>query len=53
MGGKGEGSSRNKYIGPINKVSGGGVGGWRKIECSRLGWVGRGRLMGENGDNCN
>ena len=28
-------------------------GGEGRIECGRWGWVGWGRVMGENEDNCN
>ena len=39
---------RNLYKGPMDKDN---SGGGFNMECG--GWVGQGRVMGENGDNCN
>ena len=40
--------SRNMYKEPMDKVN-----RWRRIECGRWGWVAKGRVKGENEDNCN
>ena len=45
---RGRVKSRNMYKGPMDKDNGQG-----RIECGRWGWLGKGRVIGKNGDNCN
>ena len=44
---RGSFSSSKSYTGPMDKDNGGG------LNMEGRGWVGTGRVMGENGDNCN
>ena len=49
MGEEGEGSSQGTCVkDPWTKTM---VAG--RTECGRWGWLGQGKVMGENGDNCN
>ena len=47
QGTEGEGLLSNMHKAPTDRDNGEG-----RTECGRWGWVG-GRVMGENGDNCN
>ena len=46
--GRGRVKSRNMYKGHMGKDK-----GWGGLNVGGVGWVGQGRVMGENGDSCN